>query len=147
MSALSKEDLIAAIQSDAYGYYPYSSEDTFELCRSETTRYSVFRVPVDFVKSFPIFAAQSFVGAFGAPNQSDCAHINVAATDRSAIARHLRWLDSTDDPNSLKFKAVALRGCETFHEVAEIGGRDCCRELIVAKTDEFYVSFLWFTSG
>lgn len=147
MSALSKEDLIAAIQSDSYGYYPYSSEDTFELCRSETTRYTVFRVPVEFVKSFPIFAAQSFVAAFGAPKPSDFACIDVCATDQSGIARHLRWLDSTDDPTSLKFKAIALRGCETFHEVVEIAGRDCCMELIAARTEEFYVSFLWYTSG
>ncbi|MFT3736458.1 MAG: hypothetical protein QM776_15815 [Rhodocyclaceae bacterium] len=147
MPALSKSSLLAAIQTDGYGYYPYSSEDTFELLRCETTRYSVFRVPVEFVKSFEAFAGQSYVATFDSPQEKDLPYIDVSEVDHAAISQHLKWLDSTDEPASLKFKEIALRGLDGFEKIAKIRGRDDLAELLVAKTEEFYVRFLWFTTG
>jgi hypothetical protein len=147
MSTLNKDALLAAIKSDGYAYFPYSSEDVFELCHSETTRYSVFRVPVEFVKSFETFSADSFMAAFGPLEERDIPFIEVSPANEGEIDRHLRWLDTTDEPSSIKFKDIALRGLHGFEMAANIWGRDPCTDLIVVKTRDFYVRLLWFTTG
>jgi hypothetical protein len=144
---LTKKTLLKAIESEDYGFYPYSSEDTFEMLRSETTRYSIVRVPVEFVKSFEAFAAHCYLRTFNRPTEKDVEYIDVTCSDHSAITTHLQWLDSTEEPVSLKFKDLALRGIDTFDEIARIQGKDRCTDLVIAKNNEFYVSFLWFTTG
>lgn len=144
---LTKEHLLSAIDTEGRGYYPYSSEDTFELLRCETTRYSIFRVPVEFVKSFEAFSADAFLRVFDRPSEKDIADVEVTNADRGAIAEHLRWLDSSDEPASLKYKSIALRGLESLDTVVRIQVRDPMADLIVAKTADYYVSFFWFTTG
>ena len=97
MSTLYKDALLAAIKSDGYAYYPYSSEDTFELCHSETTRYSVFRVPIEFVKSFAAFSANSYIAAFGPPEERDIPYIEVSPANEGDIDQHLRWPQTFGD--------------------------------------------------
>jgi hypothetical protein len=144
---LTKEKLLDAIQTEGHGYFPYSSEDTFELLRCETTRYSIIRVPVEFVKSFVTFAAHLYLRSFDRPSEENIGYIDVVNADQHAVLNHLRMLDNTDDPAALKFKNLALRGLDTFDEVAGIYGKDPCTELVVARSGGFYVAFLWFTTG
>ena len=144
---MTRKILLSAIDTGRRGYYPYSSEDTFELLRSETTRYSIFRVPVEFVESFEAFAADAFLRWFDKPNEKEIAYVEVINADHRMLAEHLRWLESSDDPASLKYKSVALRGLESLETVVKIQVRDPMTDLIIAKTADYYVSFFWFTTG
>ena len=60
---------------------------------------------------------------------------------------HLRWLETSDEPASFKYKSVALRGLESLDTVVKIQVRDPMADLIIAKTADYYVSFFWFTTG
>ncbi|HEY4542383.1 MAG TPA: hypothetical protein VIG66_08425 [Noviherbaspirillum sp.] len=139
--------LRAAINKHGAGYYPYSSEDTFELLRCETTRFVVTRVPKEFVPSLLIFAAHSYVRAFGQPADEDWGYVTVRSGTSGDLENLVRQLDSTDSPESLKYKSVAMRGLEHLENLLIISGRDPCIELIVSETDDLFISLQWYTTG
>jgi hypothetical protein len=128
-------------------YCPYSSTDTFELYRGETTRYEIHRLPIDFVASSIAFAAYAYGDVFGRFVELDANYISVAPASEQDLKRHLGRIDGTDSPKSLKFKEVALRGLAELSGAFHICGRDPCVELLIGRTAEFYVYLKWFTTG
>jgi hypothetical protein len=144
---LSKDSLLAAIKGEGYGYFPYSSEDAFELFRHETTRYIIFRVPTEFVKSVSAFAAHAYLRAYAQPAEDDLAYITVEDANETSLHHHLTYIDSTDSPESIRFKELALRDLKDFEYIARISGPDPCADLMIGKTPHFYASFYWFTTG
>jgi len=144
---LTKADFLNALDTKGFGYFPYSSEDTFELLHYESTTYSIVRVPVEYIESLAAFAAHAYLRLKRAPTSEEKASLSVSSGDASLIERHLQQIDYSDTPSSVRFKALAMRGLGNFEAVVQIGGYDLCSDLIVAKTEDFYVYFHWYTTG